>query len=438
PPLFSCPDAWTLAVKVNDSGAITMPESGDEYCMFGGPANIAFDRNGYAWIGNNVFQGTPNSGNFIIVLQPDGKPARGGAGLPTSPLFGGGLVGPGWGVTIDPSQNVWVGNFGWGNPDTQYPVNGTVSRFGPDGTAISPDAGYKNGPGNGSADGWQRAQAVVADADGNIWIASFGSNEVVVFLGGDPGNQVWLPAGTGTFGVAIAPDGTAWVSAGGGGLGWPTTSPGSVSRFSVSSTGITQVGATVTVGAANKVIATDSLGNAWLASGGDSTVYWFDSSGARRDGFTDVGGMDAPWGLCVDGDDHVWVGNFGKLGPENDYTYAGLTRLVGANPATIPAGMSTGDAISPPTGYTLPSAGQPVLLANGDPVYRDGTECYSPMMRCTSCQIDQAGNVWVVNNWKPRFKTAFEPNEGNPGGDGVVIFVGLARPPALPSWMQSA
>ncbi|HEX2076142.1 MAG TPA: hypothetical protein VHG08_00485 [Longimicrobium sp.] len=429
PPLFSAPDAWTLAVKVNDSGAVRAPEAGDQFCMFGGPANIVFDRNGYAWIANNVFQGTPNSGNFIIVLQPDGKPARGGNGLPTSPVFGGGLQGPGWGITIDPNQHVWVGNFGWGNPETEFPQVGSVSEFKPDGTPLSIYGGYYGD--------WNRAQAVVSDADGNIWIASFGSGEVVLYPS-DRSGQSTAPAGTGTFGIALARDGTAWVSAGGGGLGWPTAFDGSVSRFRLDGTKLTQVGESVTVGKANKVIAVDSLGNAWLASGGDNTVYQFNKEGQQVGAFSGVGGMDAPWGLCVDGDDHVWVGNFGALGPESDYTYAGLTKLAGANPATRPAGLNTGDPISPPTGYTLPSAGDPVLLNNGDPLYRDGTECYSPFMRTTSCQIDQAGNVWVVNNWKPRFETAFEPNCGNPGGDGVVIFVGLARPPVPPPWIGQA
>jgi hypothetical protein len=147
-------------------------------------------------------------------------------------------------------------------------------------------------------------------------------------------------------------------------------------------------------------------------------------------GYSGVGGIDAPWGLCVDGNDNVWVGNFGALALDSDYTTAALTTLAGANPATRPAGLNAGDPISPPTGYTLPSAGEPVLLRNGEPVYRDGTECYTPLMRATSCQIDQAGNVWVVNNWKTRFATNFEPNHGNPGGDGLVIFVGLAKPPA--------
>ncbi|HEU4880692.1 MAG TPA: hypothetical protein VFT45_00565 [Longimicrobium sp.] len=419
PPLFSAPDAWTLAVKVNNSG--------DDNFMFGGPANIAFDRNGYAWIGNNVFQGTPNSGNFIIVLQPDGRPADGRNGMPKSPVFGGGLKGPGWGVTIAPNGHVWVGNFGWG-PKSEWPHHGSVSEFLPDGTPVSGEHGHQEGL-------LHRAQAVVSDPDGNIWMASFQNGRVVVYLGGDPHNHQSKDVGEGTFGIAMAPDGTAWVSVGGGGLGWPQPSDGSVCRFRLVDGQLTPLqNEPLSVGNANKAIATDSLGNAWLASGGDSTVYLLTPQDDHVvvQAYTGVGGLDAPWGICVDGDDHVWVGNFGAMGLESDFITASLSQLAGANPATRPAGVNPGDPLSPPTGYTLPSAGEQVLLHNGDPVYKDGTECYTPLMRATSCQIDQAGNVWVVNNWKPRFRTAFEPNHGNPGGDGVVIFVGLAKPPAWP------
>ena len=419
PPLFSAPDAWTLAVKVNDSGD-------DEY-LFGGPANIAFDRHGYAWIANNVVQGTPNSGTFIMVLQPDGRPADGSNGMPKSPVFGGGLKGPGWGVTVAPNGHVWVGNFGWG-PESEFPVDGTVSEFDADGTPLSGDTGYGGGT--------DRVQATVVDAAGNIWCASYGNDSIVVFPGGDPrkAQSLPVPAGSYPFGIAIDRDGSAWLS-NSGGLGWPTAPAGSVARYRLDDGGqLTQTLAPVTVGAACKVIATDSLGNAWLASGHDSTVYQVTPDASSPDGVTivgysGVGGLNAPWGLAVDGDDNVWVGNFGPLGLESDNTTASISKLAGANPATRPSGLNTGDPISPPTGYTLPSAGEPVLLRNGDPVYKDGTECYSPLMRPTSCVIDQAGNVWVVNNWKPRFQTDFEPNHGNPGGDGVVIFVGLAKPP---------
>lgn len=415
PPLFSAPDAWTLAVKVNDSG--------DDQFLFGGPANIAFDRNGYAWIPNNVVQGTPNSGTFIVVLQPDGRPADGTDGTPMSPVFGGGLKGPGWGATVAPNGHVWVGNFGWG-PESEFPVDGTVSEFDADGTPLSGDAGYGGGT--------YRVQATVADADGNLWMASYGNDSIVVFPGGDPGKaqSLPLPSASCPFGIAIDPDGNAWLS-NSGGLGWPTAPAGSVARYRLDDAGqLTQTLDPVPVGAACKVIATDSLGNVWLASGGDSTVYRFTPDGVQAGAYTGIGGLDAPWGLCVDGDDNVWVANFGAMGLESDYTAGALSKLKGANPDTGPAGLNPGDPISPPTGYTLPSAGEQVLLRNGEPLYKDGTECYTPLMRATSCQIDQAGNVWVVNNWKPRFRTDFEPNHGNPGGDGLVIFVGLAKPPA--------
>lgn len=411
PSLQVPPDAWTLAVKVNDTGSDRM--------RFGGPANVAFDRDGYAWIANNVMQGTPNSGHFVVVLRPDGRPADGTGGKPRSPVVGGGLVGPGWGISIAPDGHVWVGNFGWGTDD-HYPKDGTVSEFLPDGTPVSGPDGYGGGT--------DRVQATVADADGNVWMASFGNDSVVVFPKGDPRRALVAPGGSSPFGVAMADDGTAWVS-NSGGLGWPVAYPGSVMRYRLHGDRLERFQET-DVGAACKVIQVDSLGNAWVASGGDSHVYMLTPDGEVAGAFTNVGGMDAPWGLAIDGDDHVWVGNFGRLGIGSDYTRAAVTRLAGANPATRPPGVRTGHPISPHTGYTLPSAGEPVRLANGEPLYGpDGQPCYSPLMRQTGLSIDAAGNVWVVNNWKPDFTTDFPPKTGNPGGDGIVIFVGMAPPP---------
>lgn len=105
PPLVTMPDAWTVTVKVNDSG--------NDNRLIGGPGNLAFDRRGYAWVTNNTFQGTPNSGDFNLVFKPNGQPADGRNGTPLSPLLGGGLLGAGYGVTIDPHSSVWFGNFGW-------------------------------------------------------------------------------------------------------------------------------------------------------------------------------------------------------------------------------------------------------------------------------------------------------------------------------------
>jgi hypothetical protein len=39
--------------------------------------------------------------------------------------------------------------------------------------------------------------------------------------------------------------------------------------------------------------------------------------------------------------------------------------------------------------------------------------------------------VWTMNNWKPLFEVDANP-KGNPGGDGIVIFVGLGAPSRAP------
>ena len=68
-------------------------------------------------------------------------------------------------------------------------------------------------------------------------------------------------------------------------------------------------------------------------------------------------------------------------------------------------------------------------MANGEPLYGYGKQaCYKPLMKQTGINVDCAGNVWVCNNWKPDFEVDVN---SNPGGDGIVIFVGLASPVIL-------
>ena len=43
----------------------------------------------------------------------------------------------------------------------------------------------------------------------------------------------------------------------------------------------------------------------------------------------------------------------------------------------------------------------------------------------TATRIDKVGNLWAINNWKPA--AAVDLRE-NPGGDGMVIFIGAAVP----------
>jgi len=412
PALVEMPDAWTVTIKVNDSG--------NDANLIGGLGNLVFDARGYAWITNNVVQGTPDSSRTMIVLKPNGKPADGTNGAALSPVTGGGLLGGGYGITIDPQGSVWEDNFGWGECDGCKPSrtgNGSVSQFTASGTPISGDNGYQGGP--------LRAQGMAADASGNIWIASYGDDSIYVFLGGDPNQPLGFQQyeGSQPFDLVLAADGTAWVTNGGGLLG---EFPRSVAKYALVNGALQQQFVNY-LGQALKGLSLDSQGNAWVTSQGENLIYEIGPDGTVLGKFSG-GGIDGPWGATVDGEDNVWIANFGPLETGSDFTSGRLTKLCGINPAARPPGKKVGDPISPPTGYTVPSAGSQVLLHNGDPLYGPGSPpSFAPMMRQTKVGIDQAGNVWSLNNWKPDFDIdiAF-----NPGGDGVVIFVGLAAPPA--------
>ena len=177
------------------------------------------------------------------------------------------------------------------------------------------------------------------------------------------------------------------------------------------------------LGLSLKGLSLDSQGNAWIASGGEDAVYLLSPGGEPLGKFSGSG-ISSPWSATVDGDDDVWVANFCPMSPGSDYTSAAISKLAGIK------GPKTGDPISPSTGYTLPSAGSQVLLHNGDPLYGPGRPpSFCPLMRQTNCVIDQAGNVWAMNNWKPNFDVDIAGDKANPGGDGIVISVGLAKPP---------
>lgn len=415
PVLTQQPDAWTIVVKVNDSGNST---SGADNQMFGGPGSLAFDSQGRAWIPNNVVQGSPTSAAYAIVLDMSGRPVRDPNGVALSPITGGGVLGGGFGVAVDASQNVWLSDFGWGGED---PV-GSVSVFDANLNAVSPAPdGYCNGV--------NRVQGVAIDTAGNVWLSGWGSGTVACYRNGNQEDLAVYGDSSGTFkpfGIAFASDGSAWVA----------NSDGSDSYLinlalpsDTSSKQLTVVRKTKRTGKVLKGVLVDSQDNIWVASGSDHHVFIFDRTGeliSEHQG----GGMNGPWGIAFDGAENVWVGNFGPL--EIGSVFEGrLTQLAGVN-AT---GHRLGDALTPPTGYTLPNAGAPILLADNTALYgANGPDCYTPMMRTTGLNVDAAGNVWTCNNWKPDFDICLGNPEkkipGNPGGDGMLIWVGLATPVA--------
>jgi DNA-binding beta-propeller fold protein YncE len=338
-------------------------------------------------------------------------------GTPKSPLTGGGILGAGFGVNIAPNGKVWMGNFGWGG--SQYnpsPVGiGSLTEFSKNGQPLSGS--------NGIQAGTDRVQGIATDSEGNIWLCSFNNDRIVVIPKGNPSQAIYYQQvpHSGPFDIQIASDGTAWVTNSFGLIG---PNPGSrVARYAFEQGQIRQI-FSKPLGHSLKGLALDSQGQAWVASGEDGCVYLVDSQGNEVQSCTG-GGINAPWSTSVDGDDNVWVADFGPEAP-GDFLHGRITKLAGSNPATRPPGLSTGDPISPDSGYTLPSAGQEVLLHDGTPLYGNGNPpSFDPLMRITAVAIDQAGNVWAANNWKPPFVNDLK---NNPGGDGICIFVGLAKP----------
>ncbi|NOQ72114.1 MAG: hypothetical protein GQ574_08940 [Crocinitomix sp.] len=448
------PNNWSLAVKVHSSGA-------DNF-IIAGAAYIVFDKNDRGWLTTNVVAGTPYSSTFCVVLEPNGAPAT------FSPVVGGGLLGVGFGVVANPAKdNIFFGNFGWG-PTECNPHVGSLSRFDLDGNPISPSRGYTKGP--------SRVQGLNFDNDGNLWVTSWGSQEpfapanvvypfenkpsaIVVYLWDeatqelDYDNPIVQNIGTeedyymATFDVALHPtNGCMYVSCAGTnhkGLsgvykcqleGRTITFPKSWNNDSDPVHARTYEGL--------RQINFDSLGNVYVGciATHKSRVAKLDENLIYQDSYRDK--INRPWSVTIDKEDTIFAGNFGTELLNNESgkhpTHAQLPyRTTGVTVMKTQGKAIYGEANM----LTLPTGGDEVMLANGFSLYgnvktftdpNDKTkfkiyqpQCFIPLMRITSSTIDGAGNLWVMNNWKP---SATIDLLENPGGDGVVIFLGVASP----------
>jgi len=116
-------------------------------------------------------------------------------------------------------------------------------------------------------------------------------------------------------------------------------------------------------------------------------------------------GIVAPWAIAVDGNDHIWVSNFSS-------PPAPIAEICGYRTETCPPGMKMGDPISPPEGF----------VGGGLQMHVD-------------IGVDPAGNVWVNNNWQDwqaGLERVEEARSTLAGGEGVVVFYGMAKPVRAP------
>jgi sugar lactone lactonase YvrE len=400
------PDAWTLALRFEGE-----PRGMD------GPGNFAIDAEGNLWVGNNYAYSRqsrrPACGSEqLFRFTPTGQT------YPGSPYVGGGLSGVGFGVAVDRSDRVWATNFGFEGKGCETAADHfSASVFNLDGTPRSPEEGWKIG-------GISWPQGTVVDQQEQVWVANCGNDSVTRIAADTTPLQP-----TGTPPTAVNFSGAAITA----GSGIPFERPfadaidaqGHVFVTGNASNSVAELGPNgqpvrmITGGGLHLPmgVVADENGYVWVSNsrwvvapcpgvrtakevsqsepqgGGNVTLIKPDGTPVARP--ISSGGLRNPWGLTVDGDDHVWVANFGGRR---------LTELCGSDTSTCPPGKRRiGAAISPRSGYAF-----------------DG------LVRNTGVAVDPSGNVWLANNWKN------VPIQTNPGGYQIVAYLGLGAPTRSP------
>ena len=425
PYLSFAPSAWVLPLKFTGGG-------------LSGGGKLMFDSQGNVWVVDNFQVGAQNQDHFwtgtLSKFTPNGTPLS----PPVTGFTGGGNLGPGFGLAIDAKDNVWTTSFGGNN---------TISVFDNSGKPLSPPEGYNFG---GKL---SKMQGIIATPSGDIWAADTLNSQLVHFPKGDPSKGELLCQNPGSdplknpcklllpFALAVDQQDNIWVT---------NILADHVTRFPAADP--TKV-ETFKTGFSGSGLAVDSLGNVWITNklgnsergrlkmaemalagkvnydgdpdatarltrvlvntmaeqrpgweGGSLTVLHPDGTEAE---FSPIygKGIFGPWAVSVDGNDNIWVSNFSSAA-------AGIVHLCGFRPETCPAGMKTGDAISPPGGYV--GGGLQLQVDVG---------------------IGPAGDVWVTNNWQDHTSCYGKPSEVVStlcAGQGVVVFYGMAKPVRTP------
>jgi hypothetical protein len=422
PVLADRPTSWLLFLKF--TGGFYSEQAATN--LMNGPGNIAIDKRGYAWVDANY---TPRKeGRFACAGRRLMKFYPWGANFPGSPFKGGGLNGAGYGIVLDLDNNVWVGNFGFEDPPCQFipelaATKNSVSVFGPDGTPLSPaTTGYTAGRLN-----WP--QGMAADRRGRIWVANCGSDSVTRIVSRNPSRARNIRLGRPSskpkikpFGVSVDLEGNVWVNGNISDTVYVLSPDGSL----IKKWPATYKGKTILSHPVGNAV--DSKGNVWVANSDwlsnpcparkrelgtaeNPSVTMFQAKNLKPhpgSPFTG-GGITLPWGITTDGNDTVWVFNFGVIPPPGNQLGLppnGISRFCGVSTAKCPAGKRrTGAPISPSTGYRSNS-----------------------LTRLTGGQVDPSGNIWLMNNWK----LVANPFV-NPGGNSIVIVVGAAGPVKTPT-----
>jgi hypothetical protein len=385
-------------------------------CFSGGGdyanGRFMFDANANLWCGMNWLPGSQSgvnksTGGGVGKFAPNGK-----ALSPEIFGFTGmGIDGVGWGTAVA-KDKVWITSF-----------NGKILVLNFDGTpaATESDVPFK--------EKLLGLMGIGIANNGDVWIADGSDNQLLFFPGGalKDGKIVKVAGLVSPFDIVIDDQNRVWVA---------NSSSDTVVRFPADDPSKVE---TFHCGIGVRALALDSKGNVWVANNMDlkmpvpkipadasimeqfklvteamvkyimeppghivGQVNMIRPDGTQPDpkGYTGPG-ESIPWGINVDGNDDVWLGNmWGRS----------AVLLAGDNTAGHPPGTKAGDTLH---------------------IFQSGS-----IQMVTDVSIDPAGNVWVANNWN-ELNAAASPDPKRPtstwgGGSGFTVIYGVAAPVQSP------
>jgi hypothetical protein len=339
--------------------------------MEGGTFGAAVDAHDNAWF-------TTYGGHSIAVFDKNGKPLT-----PAEGITFGGRLGLMQGIIVTPSGDVWA--LGASKSQLIYFPKGdlTKGRIVCEGAAEEPCKSFL-GPFH-----------LAIDQQDRIWVANAFAEHVTRFPAADPTKAETFYSGASPAGMNVDSQGNVWVTTRFGN--------GLMGKFHLADMDVhAKLGGVVP--GMDYMTTTMSTQQGGTDHSGSVTLLRPDGTPYPGSPFTG-GGLPGPWAVVVDGNDNVWISNFAM--PDSP-----IVQLCGVRTETCPLGMNTGDQISPPGGY----------VGGG-------------LQMQTDIAIDPAGNVWVMNNWQDIASCIGKPQEAlstRCGGQGVVIFYGMAKPVQTP------